>query len=66
MIQVEGKGPRDTKGRNLRKTMEDNISENYDQYEDNNQFEGSIVHIARIGEAKAVSRKNSKEKTVKI
>ena len=60
--------PRENR-RNLRKTAENNLSEDSDQYDcsdEDDYFEGSIKHIVKIGKVKAVSRQSNTQKTVKI
>ena len=55
--------------RNVRKTVENNLGEYSDQYDcsdEDDYFEGSIKHIAKIGKVKAVSRQSDIQKTVKI
>lgn len=51
--------PRENR-RNVRKTVENNLSEDSDQYDcsDDDYFEGSIKHIVKIGKVKAVSRQS--------
>jgi hypothetical protein len=47
--------------RNVRKTVENNLTEDSDQYDcsdENDYFEGSIKHIVKIGKVKAVSRQS--------
>ena len=60
--------PRENR-RNVRKTVENNLSENSDQYDcsdEDDYFEGSIKHIVKIGKVKTVSRQSDTQKTVKI
>ena len=60
--------PRENR-RNVRKTVENNLSEDSDQYDcsdEDDYFEGSIKHIVKIGKVKAVSRQSDTQKTVKI
>jgi hypothetical protein len=60
--------PRENR-RNVRKTVENNLSEDSDQYDcsdEDDYFESSIKHIAKIGKVKAVSRQRDTQKTVKI
>jgi hypothetical protein len=52
-----------------RKTVENNLTEDSDQYDcsdEDDYFEGSIKHIVKIGKVKAVSRQSDTQKTVKI
>ena len=52
--------PRENR-RNVRKTVENNLSEDSDQYDcsdEDDYFEGSIKHIVKIGKVKAVSRQS--------
>jgi hypothetical protein len=47
--------------RNVRKTVENNLIEDSDQYDcsdEDDYFEGSIKHIVKIGKVKAVSRQS--------
>jgi hypothetical protein len=60
--------PRENR-RNVRKTVENNLSEDSDQYDcsdEDDYVEGSIKHIVKIGKVKVVSRQSDTQKTVKI
>ena len=53
--------------KNVRKTVnENNLSEDSDQYDEDDYFDGSVKHVAKIGKVKAICRRSNKEKTVKI
>ena len=50
----------------MRKTVENNLREYSDQYDcsdEDDYFEGSIKHIAKIGKVKAASRQSDIQKT---
>jgi hypothetical protein len=50
--------PRENR-RNVRKTVENNLTEDSDQYDcsdEDDYFEGSIKHIVKIGKVKAGSK----------
>ncbi|CAG2249249.1 unnamed protein product [Mytilus edulis] len=52
--------------KNVKKTVEDNSSEDSDQYEEDDYFDESVKYVARIGKVKSICRKGHNEKTVKI
>ncbi|CAC5366632.1 unnamed protein product [Mytilus coruscus] len=52
--------------KNVRKTVENNFSEDPDQYDEDDHFDESVKDVAKIGKVKSVCRISDDEKTVKI